>query len=259
MIPNWFLLSAAAVLGLVMGSAVTAIVYRVPRGISWLTGRSACPHCHTPLGVLDLVPVLSFAVAGGRCRHCRAPIAWRYPITELACAIWAVMLVFRIGIHPWTPLLALWGFLLIALTLIDYDHKLLPDVLTFPGTVIGAVAALLQPGGTHRALLGLLVGAGGLWLVAWAYLKVRKAEGMGGGDIKLAAMFGVVLGAPLTLLTLFLAALAGSLWGGFLMVRGRGHARTELPFGTLLAPAAMIVLLWGDGWVRAYLSLMHRG
>ena len=128
-----------------------------------------------------------------------------------------------------------------------------------PAESLGLAGAALEPGGIHRALLGILAGSGGLWLVAWLYLKVRKIEGMGGGDIKLAAMFGVVLGAPLTLLTLFLAAAAGSAWGGVLMLRGRGHARTELPFGTLLAPAAMIALLWGEGWVRAYLGLMHRG
>src|SRR3989442_8035091 len=205
MIAEGWILLAAALLGAVMGSAVTAIAYRVPRGISWFSGRSACPSCHHPLGVLDLVPVFSYALSAGRCRHCGARIAWRYPATELWCAAWAVLLVLRIGLEPWTPLLALWGFLLIALTWIDYDFKLLPDALTFPGTLIGLTAAALEPGGIHRALLGLLVGAGGLWLVAWGYFKVRKIEGMGGGDIKLAAMFGVVLGAPLTLLTLFLA------------------------------------------------------
>jgi len=248
----------AAGFGLIMGSAVTAIAYRVPRGISWLSGRSACPSCHAPLDVLDLVPVLSFAFARGRCRHCGAPIAWRYPIIELWCGAWAVLVVMTFGLTPVTPFLALWGFLLVALTWIDYDYKLLPDVLTFPGTLIGVAAACFQPDGIRRALLGLLVGAAGLALVASTYLKVRKIEGMGQGDIKLAAMFGVVLGPALTLLTLFLAAAAGSLWGGALILRGRGHARTELPFGTLLAPAAMIALLWGDGWVRAYLGLMHR-
>ena len=249
-------LTLAGVLGLVMGSAVTAIAWRLPRQISWFSGRSACPACHKPLGAADLVPLLSFAFSRGRCRHCGARIAWRYPITELWCAAWAVLLVLRTGLYPWTPLLALWGFLLVALTWIDYDYKLLPDALTFPGTLIGLAATLLQPGGAHRALLGLLVGAGGLWLVAWLYYRVRKIEGMGGGDIKLAAMFGVVLGAPLTLLTLFLAAAAGSLWGGVLMLRGRAHGRTELPFGTLLAPAAMIALLFGDAWIGAYLGLM---
>jgi leader peptidase (prepilin peptidase) / N-methyltransferase len=249
---------APAAFGLVMGSAVTAIAYRVPRHISWFSGRSACPSCHTQLEALDLVPVFSYVFTRGRCRHCGVHIPWRYPLTELWCAVWSVLLIRHTGLVAWAPLLAIWGYLLIALTWIDFDFKLLPDVLTFPGTLIGVTAALLQPGGTQRALFGVLAGSGGLWLVSWAYLKWRRVEGMGGGDIKLAAMFGVVLGAPLTLLTLLLAAFAGSLWGGWLMLRGKGTAQSELPFGTLLAPAAMIALLWGDRWVQSYLALFHR-
>ena len=97
-----------------------------------------------------------------------------------------------------------------------------------------------------------MAGSGLLWLLAWAYWKFRKIEGMGGGDIKLAAMFGVVLGWQLSLLTLFLAAFAGSLWGGFLMLRRGADAKTALPFGTLLAPAAMTAFLWGGQWIAAY-------
>ena len=252
------LFALAAVLGAVLGSAVTALAYRVPRDISWMVGRSACPSCRRELGVADLVPVLSFAFSRGRCRHCGARIAWRYPVTELWCSAWAVLLFMKLGVAPAYPFLLVWGALLVALTWIDYDYQLLPDVLTFPGTLIGLTATLLAPGGPHRALLGLLVGSGSLWAVAWLYRKVRGIDGMGGGDIKLAAMFGVVLGASLTFLTLFLAALAGSAWGVAMMLRGRGDGRTELPFGTLLAPAAMISLLWGDRLIRLYLGLMHR-
>jgi leader peptidase (prepilin peptidase)/N-methyltransferase len=250
------LAAVLALLGLIMGSAVTAITWRVPRGISWARGRSACPNCHTPLGPRDLVPVLSYLLARGQCRFCGTRIAWRYPLTELLCAAWAVMLHGRIGLGADYPFLALWGFLLIALMWIDLDFKLLPDVLTFPGTLLALVAAFLEPGGVHRALLGVLAGSGGLFLVAFLYLKVRKREGMGGGDIKLAAMFGVVLGWPLTLLTLFLAALAGSVWGGILMLRRAGDGQSELPFGTFLAPAAMASFLWGDRLIHWYAALM---
>jgi leader peptidase (prepilin peptidase)/N-methyltransferase len=107
-------------------------------------------------------------------------------------------------------------------------------------------------------VLGLVTGSGILWLLAWAWIVFRRIEGMGGGDVKLAAMFGVVLGWQLTLLTMFVASLAGSLWGLVLMLRGRGGMKSELPFGTLLAPAAMIVFLWGHGWIVAY-SLLITG
>jgi leader peptidase (prepilin peptidase)/N-methyltransferase len=248
-----------AAFGLIMGSAVTAIVWRVPRKISWVRGRSACPACGTALGPADLVPVFSFLFSRGRCRHCQAPISRRYPLTELMCGTWAVLLFTQVG-FAWAFLpLALWGFLLVALLWIDLDFKLLPDILTFPGVLLGLAAALLLHGfgpGARHALLGLVTGSGILWLLAWAWIVIRKVEGMGGGDIKLAAMFGVVLGWQLTLLTLFVASLAGSLWGLALMLRGRGGMKSELPFGTLLAPAAMIVFLSGRGWIEAYVRLL---
>ena len=247
----------AGLLGLVMGSAVTALAYRVPRDRSWVKGRSACPHCGVTLEPRDLIPLVSWLSSRGRCRHCGAAISPRYPLTEILCALWAVLLLHRVG-PGWTyPLVAVWGFLLVALTWIDLDFQLLPDVLTFPGTLVAATVALSLPHGARHAILGIAVGSGLLWLLAFAYLKIRKVEGMGGGDIKLAAMFGAVLGWQLTLVTLFLAALVGSLWGGWLMVRGEGHGQTPLPFGTLLAPAAMIVFLWGSNWLGAYSSLFR--
>jgi leader peptidase (prepilin peptidase)/N-methyltransferase len=142
---------------------------------------------------------------------------------------------------------------------IDLDFQLLPDVLTLPGTLIALAAVLPQAGGPHWALLGIAVGSGLLWLLAWGYFRVRKIEGMGGGDIKLAAMFGAVLGWQLTLVALFLAALAGTVWGAILMARRTGTGQTALPFGTLLCPAAMVTFLWGERWMGVYLSLFaHR-
>jgi leader peptidase (prepilin peptidase)/N-methyltransferase len=242
------------VLGLVMGSAVTALAHRVPRDISWVHGRSACPSCHTRLGALDLVPLVSFLLHRGRCRHCKAPIPMRYPIIELSCAAWAILLYRHQGPGFDYPFLAVWGFLLIALMWIDLDFQLLPDALTFPGALIASAAVLQWPGGARHAILGVLMGSGLLWLIAWIYWKLRKVEGMGGGDVKLAAMFGIVLGWKLTLLTLFLAAFIGSLWGGLLILRRAGDGKTALPFGTLLAPAALVAFLWGDRWMRAYFS-----
>jgi len=243
--------------GLVMGSGVTAIAYRVPRDISWIRGRSACPTCGTTLRPADLVPLISYLLSRGRCRHCNTRIPMRYPITELLCAAWAILLYGRIGMGWDYPFLALWGFLLIALMWIDLDFQLLPDALTFPGTLIALAAVFQWPQGGRHALFGVALGSGLLWLLAWGYFKLRKVEGMGGGDIKLAAMFGAVLGWELTLVTLFLAALAGSLWGGLLVARRKGDGMTALPFGTLLAPAAMVAFLWGHSWMNAYTALLR--
>jgi leader peptidase (prepilin peptidase)/N-methyltransferase len=251
-------LTLSIVLGLVMGSAVTAIAYRLPRGRSWIHGRSACPSCGAALGPRDLVPVLSFALARGRCRHCGAKVSWRYPITELWCGLWAALLFLHTGASWSLPFLAFWGFLLVALFWIDLDVQLLPDVLTLPGTVLGIAAALTLPGvGVRGALLGVVTGSGVLWAIRWGYMQVRSVEGMGFGDVKLAAMFGAVLGWKLALLTMFLAALGGSIWGGLLIARQQGGGKTALPFGSLLAPSAMIAFLWGDTWVAAYARLFR--
>jgi leader peptidase (prepilin peptidase)/N-methyltransferase len=209
------------------------------------------------LGPLDLVPIASWVLARGRCRYCAAKVSARYPLIEVACAAWAVLAWARVGLVAELAPVLLWGWLLVALTVIDLDFKLLPDALTLPGTLLAVVAALLGPGPQH-ALLGMLAGAGYLWLFAWIWATFLKREGLGGGDIKLAAMFGALLGPLGAFLTITLAAFVGALAGALLMARGRGGMRTELPFGTCLAPAAMAVFLWGDVAVQAYLSLVRR-
>ena len=174
-----FILIALGLLGLVMGSAITAIAHRVPRDISWVRGRSACPACGHTLGPLDLVPILSWLSTRGRCRYCGTRVSFRYPLTELMSASWAVLLYVRLGGLGWDyALLAIWGFLMIALLWIDLDFQLLPDALTFPGTLIGLAAALQWPGGARHALFGILLGSGLLWLLAWGYYRVRRIEGM---------------------------------------------------------------------------------
>lgn len=246
---------SVAVLGLVLGSAMTALAWRVPRGESWVHGRSKCPGCGHLLGVPDLVPVLSWALARGRCRHCGVRVSFRYPLTELLCGAWALLSWQKMGLVPAWPLVAIWGCLLVALLWIDLDFQLLPDALTFPGTLVGIGAALLGPGARH-AMFGMLVGAGLLWLVAEVYFRIRRIEGLGGGDVKLAAMFGAVLGGPLSLLTILLAATGGSAWAAVLLARGRADGRTPLPFGALLAPAALVTFLWGDvifAWYAGFL------
>lgn len=259
MTPGLLFSIGAAGLGLVLGSAVTAIAYRVPRGLSWVHGRSACPACGATLGVRDLVPVLSWLTAQGRCRHCRAPVSWRYPLTELWCGAWALLVLRLVGPTWLLPPLLLWGVLLVALFWIDLEVQLLPDALTFPGTLIGIWASFTAFGafkGAERSLLGVAVASGLLALLRWIWIRFRKVEGLGYGDVKLAAMFGVVLGWKLAVLTLFLGAFAGTIWGGVLMARGLGTGKTALPFGVLLAPAAMVALLWGDGWLLAYSRLL---
>jgi leader peptidase (prepilin peptidase) / N-methyltransferase len=252
-----FGLTILAVLGAVLGSGMTALAWRLPRGESWARGRSRCTACGHVLGPLELVPVLSWLATLGRCRSCGARVSVRYPLMELACAAWGVLIALKLG---WTIALApvlLWGVLLVALFMIDLEFQLLPDALTLPGTLLAITAAALGPGLRH-ALLGMVVGAGYLWLFLWLWEKLLKRDGMGGGDVKLGAMFGALTGPVGAFVTISLAALGGSVVGLAIMANRRGDLRTALPFGTFLAPAAMAAYLWGDGWVAAYLALLRR-
>ena len=244
-------------LGAVFGSAVTALSWRLPRNQSWARGRSRCPACGHTLGALELVPLLSWLAARGRCRRCRSKVSPRYPLIELACALWAVLAWQRLDLVPELIPVLLWGWMMVALVVIDIDFQLLPDALTFPGTLVAVAAALLGPGSRH-ALLGIVVGSGYLWLFAWAWKTFLKRDGMGGGDIKLAAMFGALLGPVGAFLTITLAAFGGAAAGAMMMARGRGNMRSELPFGAFLGPASMAVFLWGDAMADAYLKLLGR-
>lgn len=251
-----FIGTSLCLLGAIFGSGVTALSWRLPRGESWAHGRSRCPSCGHVLGPRDLVPVLSWMLSRGRCRFCATRVSIRYPVIELVCALWSLLAWAKLGLVPELAPVLLWGWMLVALTVIDLDFKLLPDALTLPGTLVAVAAALLGPGARH-ALLGIVVGSGYLWLFAWIWATFLKREGMGGGDIKLAAMFGALLGPVGAFLTITLAAFGGALVGALLMARGRGGMRTELPFGTFLAPAAMVVFVWGERWAGAYLSLIR--
>jgi leader peptidase (prepilin peptidase)/N-methyltransferase len=255
--PGWFALTVAAAYGMVFGSFLNVVVHRLPRGMSLLRPGSHCPACGTPVRWFDNLPVLSYLLLGGRCRACRVAISPRYPLVELASGALTVAVVARFGLTLQGLEAMLLVMLLLPLAFIDLEHHLLPDVLTLPGIAVGLAGSLaggLVP--LLDAATGAAVGAAVPYAVIVIYRWLRGAEGMGLGDVKLLAMIGAFLGWRGVLLTLGLAATAGALLGLTLIALGRGRRDTELPFGTFLAFAAMIVLFAGDrllivlGWVR---------
>jgi len=255
--PGWFALTVAAAYGMVFGSFLNVVVHRLPRGMSLLRPGSHCPACGTPVRWFDNVPVLSYLLLGGRCRACRVAISPRYPLVELASGALTVAVVARFGLTLSGLEAMLLVMLLLPLAFIDLEHHLLPDVLTLPGIAVGLAGSLV--GGLvplFDAATGAAVGAAVPYAVIVIYRWLRGAEGMGLGDVKLLAMIGAFLGWRGVLLTLGLAATAGALLGLTLIALGRGRRDTELPFGTFLAFAAMIVLFAGNrllivfGWVR---------
>lgn len=241
-----FELAIVALLGLAAGSFLNVVIHRLPRRESVVSPRSRCPTCGHALRWHDNLPVLSYAALGGRCRGCGERISIRYPIVELVTAL---LFIVHYVIFGWTPLLAvrlLFAAAMVALFAIDLEHQLLPDAITLPGIVLGLVISLFLPPGIVDALIGLLVGGGFLWLVGEAYFRYAGEEGMGGGDVKMLAMIGAFLGWKLTILTLVLSSVAGSVIGLTVIALKRGGMKHALPFGTFLALGALAASLWGE-------------
>jgi len=244
------------ILGLLVGSFINVCIYRLPRRESIVFPASHCTSCEQPIRPYDNIPLLSYLILRGRCRSCRAPISWRYPLVELVHGLGYLFILNHFGPSFAAVIYALFFSSLLAVTFIDLSHQIVPDVITLPGMVLGLLAAsTVLPPGPINALIGLFLGGGLFYLVAVLSIALLKKEGMGGGDIKLIAMIGAFLGWKGMLLTIFLAALSGSIAGLFLVLV-RGQSRAEpIPFGPFLALGAMISLFWGPEILQWYLLL----
>jgi leader peptidase (prepilin peptidase) / N-methyltransferase len=248
----------AALLGLIVGSYLNVVIYRLPRGISTVLPRSRCPACGAPIWAWDNLPVVSYLLLGGRCRSCRAEISWRYPAVEAATALLFVGCLLRFGPTPEAAAGALFGSLMIALGMIDAEHMVLPDRITLPGIVLGiALQPWLDWGvGLGGAVLAALLG-GGVLLALWAlWYLVRREEGMGLGDVKMLALVGAFLGWKGVAVALFFGALAGAATGLVLMRRRGLGMKAKLPFGTFLALGGLLALFAGRDLADAYLRLL---
>jgi leader peptidase (prepilin peptidase) / N-methyltransferase len=245
-------LAIVAFLGLAIGSFLNVVVHRVPRKESLISPGSHCPSCGYSLRAIDNIPVLSYALLLGRCRKCQAPISVRYPLVEIVTAAIFVLHYFILG---WTPLLAirlLFAASMVALFVIDLEHRLLPDVITLPGIVVGLGASLFLPPGLRDALIGMLGGGGVLWAIGEAYYRYSGEEGMGGGDVKMLAMIGAFLGWQQVLITLVFSSIAGAVVGMLVLAIKRGGLKYALPYGTFLAIAALVASLYGEQIFRWY-------
>ena len=243
-----------AAFGLLVGSFLNVCIYRVPRRESIVWPASRCTGCGRHLAWYENVPVLSWLVLRGRCRTCGAAISPMYPLVELTTAV-----LFAAGAMLYGPsgLLAVrlvFGCALIVLFAIDLRHRVLPDVITLPGIVIGFAASCFLPPGWLSSVIGIIVGGGMLFAIAEAYYRVRGQQGLGMGDVKMLAMIGAFLGWQLVLLTLVFASFAGSIVGVSLIVSGRGNLQAALPFGTFLALGAIVAAAAGDPILVWYLG-----
>jgi leader peptidase (prepilin peptidase)/N-methyltransferase len=240
--------------GLIIGSFLNVCIHRLPLKQSVVAPRSRCPHCGYLLTWYDNVPLVSYAMLGGRCRSCRAAISIRYPFVE---ALTGAVFVWHALVFGVTPLLAVrlaFACALIVLFAIDLEHQILPDRITLPGIVIGFACSLLLPPGPLMSLAGIVAGGGILWAIAEGWCRLRKVDAMGFGDVKMLAMVGAVLGLRLVLLTFVVSTMLGGVVGLVLIATRRANMATAVPFGTMLAVAALVASLYGDSLLAWYLS-----
>jgi leader peptidase (prepilin peptidase)/N-methyltransferase len=252
-IPGWVTIVGVAAIGLCVGSFLNVCIFRLPRGESIATPRSRCTSCGRTLSWFDNLPVMSWVALGGRCRTCGARVSWMYPAVEVVTAGVLVGVYLLYGPTPLAAVRALFACALIVLFVTDLQHKILPNVITLPGIVVGFACSLFLPPGWRDSLIGILAGGGVLFQIAEAYYRVRGQEGLGMGDVKLLGMIGAFLGWKLVLLTLVTASFAGSLAGVALLASGRSM-KYALPFGTFLAVGALFSAVWGTPIVDWYLG-----
>jgi len=247
--------AVAAAFGAVIGSFLNVVIYRLPLDKSIVWPSSACPHCARELSWYENIPVASFLALRGRCRTCGARIGVQYPLVEALTAFMFAAAWWQYGPGPLLASRLILGAALLVLFAIDLEHHLLPDEITLPGIVVGFGFSFvnLLPG-WRSSLVGILLGAGVLWAIRKGYYLVRHEEGLGLGDVKMLAMVGAFLGWELTLLTLMMASLSGTVIGLGLIVTKRGDMKYALPFGTFLALGAAIAATAGQTILHWYLG-----
>ena len=244
-----------ALFGLLVGSYLNVVIYRLPRRQSTITPPSSCPHCGTRIKARDNVPILGFLLLRGRCRQCGEAIGWRYSVVEATTGVLFVAVVATFGLEVEALIGATFCCLLLVLALIDLDHMILPDRLTLPGLALGLLIQPLWPRTSWRsALLGALLGAGLIVAINALWWLLRRVQGFGLGDAKMLAMIGAFLGPEGIAVTLLFATFSGSLVGVYLMGRRRIDLTGKLPFGTFLAMGAVVALFYGPQLLDGYLG-----
>ena len=235
------------VFGFILGSFLNVCIYRIPLKKSIIKPSSFCPACGTTIKFYDNIPVASWLILKGRCRNCSSYISVRYPIVEIIAGIISLALFLRYG-----PTMSYFLYLtfilsLIVISFIDFDHMIIPDLISIPGIIIGFAASFLLPDlKWAESLIGIIAGGGILFITAFMFEKLTGKEGMGGGDIKLLAMIGAWMGWKLLPVTILIAALTASIYGGLFILLSKKDSQTRIPFGPFLSYAAIVSFFFGN-------------
>ena len=246
----------ATLYGLIIGSFLNVVIYRMPRKLSLSSPRrSYCPKCQKTLSWRDNIPVVSWVLLRGRCRYCNEPISGQYPLVELLSGVAGAASVVYYGATFTGAVVYTLTATLLAITFIDFEFKIIPNKISYPGMTIGLIMGMVaeyqgpfQFPLTQSAidsLFGMIAGGGFFWSIGAIYYVCTKRVGLGGGDIKLMGMTGAILGLQSVAPTIFIGSLLGSVVGIALMVIGKGGRQTEIPFGPWLSIGA-IVYIFGN-------------
>ncbi|MDX1491244.1 MAG: A24 family peptidase [Pseudohongiellaceae bacterium] len=280
----------ALVLGLMVGSFLNVVIYRLPlmmkrewrlqcceyleldekkyrkndatakfKTFNLVKPDSHCPQCKAPVRAWQNIPLVSYAFLGGKCGKCKAKISPRYPIIELVTGVLTAVVAWHIEASWFSVAAMILTWCLVALTMIDFDHQLLPDSITLPLLWLGLVLAalgLIPNVSTADSIIGAAAGYLSLWSIYWVFKLLTGKEGMGYGDFKLLAVFGAWMGWQSLLLVVILSSLVGAVVGiGLIVLRGRDR-NIPIPFGPYLAGAGYIALIWGEPLTQSYLQLL---
>lgn len=246
----------AGVLGLAIGSFLNVLIYRLPREKRTVWTRSACPHCGHKIPLYHNIPLISYLILGGKCRKCKGPISFRYPLVEFLNAALYILFLYQDGLTIQLPIHYFFVSCMIVIFFIDLEFQIIPDKITLPGMVVGlAVSLFVNPPGIVNALIGFAVGGGALLGVAYLGEWLFKKEAMGGGDIKMAAMMGAFVGWQKVLMIFLGGAVIGMIVSILWMLFSK-KVRTErvIPFGPFLALAALLIVIYGDPILNYYIN-----
>jgi len=288
--PAWFITSLV-IFTLLIGSFLNVVIHRLPIMLDreWrkqsqdllatpslttdnnplpekyniVVPRSACPNCGKPITAVQNIPVVSWLVLKGKCANCKAAISARYPIIEVCTALLSVIVAWEFGFTSHTVAVLVLTWCLIALSIIDFDHQILPDQITLPlmwaGLILSVIDQRILGISTQDAIIGAATGYLSLWLVYHAYKLVTGKEGMGYGDFKLLAALGAWMGWKMLPVIILFSSFTGAVIGiALILFRGRDH-NIPIPFGPYLAAAGWIAMLWGNSIINGYLGLLHVG
>lgn len=246
-------------IGACVGSFLNVCIYRLPAYESIIRPASHCPACNTPIKFYDNIPILSYMILRGRCRQCRTSISFRYVCVEIITGLCALSTLLKYGLSLQALLVFLFISALIVITYIDLDHKIIPNRITLPGIPICLAASLSFPDLPFKdAVLGLLAGGGSLYLIAWGYKAITRKDGMGGGDIKLLAMIGAMIGWKGVVFTIYLASVLGTAIGLPLMYLKKKNMKYAIPFGPFLSIGSIVYIFFGTEIINWYFFTLQR-